>query len=568
MLPCPLIKTCPDEKWVGHSFDFIEATQIRVRFSFTEGCPGRLCYAQSANPTAVSYTLGQNDNTFATHAQTVSGLMPDTEYLFIAQSHNGDGIWKDISCPFFQSTDEEADTLEIANYVLTGKEDHDEQMSGRFYGLYEGGAWKGGNSNSANEHSRRFRARCSGFVDAFMWQNRKVVQNDVDTRNEQVYVNCRNAGLTAAQCTIWQPGNFYTKGSGGHYVMELRRDLNGVPDESPAGLISQADPANPFIPISFNNTMFNNIPMLIIGSVVEGQIYHWVWKNINPMSASDFVSTAAQAAATNVNANYPGKVSFNGNSYRNRCRPTTHVMGKFDPVRGSTEYLLYRENTTPGSPWAVNDNDLGWYSMHYQGGQWVGDTLAGIGVGDNRASRTTLSATNLVRSEIIPAKTKTVTGLWVDFLHDGRIPNGGDGTPMTMRLFENGTLLETGTYPWNAECAALNYGDYQAANPTNFNRFATAIEFYRFTAPITLTAGNTYHVEFSAPESAAFVIDASYNLDYQGALNRDNWLGEEFAQFSTNGGNTWTNNYNGNFLDNRVHNPLLFTVEGCPEALY
>jgi len=570
-----------DPRFVGYEILDCTETSFRLGFTLSQPAPARTCFYACVEPELEGYTTGEESFDFATHAQNLTDLEPDTCYILTVQTRDGanfDGEWVDVSPPIEVYTKAETvispgDSERFANYPVTAKNDHTKQMSGLFYGTYEVG-FIGGNSNIANENSRRFRARCTRSIVAVAWQSRRINTNDIANRSEVFYQLARQYNLTPCQTSLFQ-GNLYSVGSGGHLVIEIRRDLNGFPDESPAGLLGHGDYNDPFIPLNGPNNSTQITQNLVAPTPLqEGQYYHIMWKNLSPYNGPRFPTTdagAQQAAAAVCNENSGGKISFNGTQGGNQVASVSHpesVQSPFswDPFRGNGEYTLYRQNTTPGSAWLRNPRAPTWYEVQWDNGLWDGDSQ-----GANRAGQTNnggarvLSNTQLTRSEIIPECTRRVTGVWTSMMYHGATVSnqGADSSPLNFDLFENGNLIYSGQWAANPAVRGLSTD----TNDRN-NRFAYSWEYIRFPATIELKAGSTYHAQLSANTKAGYMVATLHDRDYAAALDRSVWGDEEQAQYSTNSGQTWSEDFSGNnFLDIRRTMPLLFTIEGCPEAL-
>ena len=100
----PEVVACPDSRFDGISLLSSTNTTLEIRFTFTAGMPGRLCYAPTASPTSVQYTSPELSSIYGTtgnpHVQTLVNLTPDTEYLVTSQTTaDGGSTWENISCP-------------------------------------------------------------------------------------------------------------------------------------------------------------------------------------------------------------------------------------------------------------------------------------------------------------------------------------------------------------------------------------------------------------------------------------------------------------------------------------
>jgi len=568
-----------------------DLTSVEVTFQLSDFGPARLCWYECGNPQAIAYTNGEDSFTYSAHRQTIRGLEPDTCYTYVVQTRSGenaDGDWVDISQPQDTQTkpDPNSDPRFVGYEILDCTETSfrlgftlSQPAPARtcFYACVEPeleGYTTGDNSNIANENSRRFRARCTRSIVAVAWQSRRINTNDIANRSEVFYQLARQYNLTPCQTSLFQ-GNLYSVGSGGHLVIEIRRDLNGFPDESPAGLLGHGDYNDPFIPLNGPNNSTQITQNLVAPTPLqEGQYYHIMWKNLSPYNGPRFPTTdagAQQAAAAVCNENSGGKISFNGTQGGNQVASVSHpesVQSPFswDPFRGNGEYTLYRQNTTPGSAWLRNPRAPTWYEVQWDNGLWDGDSQ-----GANRAGQTNnggarvLSNTQLTRSEIIPECTRRVTGVWTSMMYHGATVSnqGADSSPLNFDLFENGNLIYSGQWAANPAVRGLSTD----TNDRN-NRFAYSWEYIRFPATIELKAGSTYHAQLSANTKAGYMVATLHDRDYAAALDRSVWGDEEQAQYSTNSGQTWSEDFSGNnFLDIRRTMPLLFTIEGCPEAL-
>lgn len=130
-----------------------------------------------------------------------------------------------------------------------------------------------------------------------------------------------------------------------------------------------------------------------------------------------------------------------------------------------------------------------------------------------------------------------------------------------------GEVLFAGTLPY---VRAVNDQAIEAARNALADGYPTVWRHVEFPSTIALNLGETYHLEFSAPEDAGFAM-ASYiykhmrRRDLGRSSNRNEWE-EAHAEVSTDGGRSWGFFVPPSYFSERDL-PVLFTIEGMPSRL-
>ncbi|MBX2867727.1 MAG: fibronectin type III domain-containing protein, partial [Acidiferrobacterales bacterium] len=248
-------------------------------------------------------------------------------------------------------------------------------LAGVFYGVPRAGH-QTGNASIGKDHSRRFRAEKTGFVNAIRYQNRLLTQQTIDQRcaafgPQSVWCQCIDAGLDEFTCG-YALGSAYHVGNGGEITIEIRPD-DGTDNHHPAETVF-GKTSDPFVPTDDQDTP-NGFPVLELENPVhltQGLLYHLVYINSNPPTTCAF-SAVPPVAAFDCPRDQ-GAISLNGTWY-GQIAPTTGVSaGKWGPYYGNTGAGNLTRNS---GDWSEKPNTLSWFELQYDDGTWVGDRYVG-----------------------------------------------------------------------------------------------------------------------------------------------------------------------------------------------
>lgn len=412
-------------------------------------------------------------------------------------------------------------------------------MGGKFYGNYEYG-FHTGNAQVAFESSRRFRAERSGNIKAIKFNNRTLDDETIQSRcsagkSDSVWCRCVNANLDKYQCG-YTLGNSYSVGNGGAITAEIQTDAGGYPSGEVLGTTGGL-----FVPLENATSHYPRLPLESSAYIKAGEIYHLVYKNLNPPTNCG-LSGLSTSDASRCDKN-KGAIGLNGIAFAKNGNGSSFR----DPFRGSSAANLVR--TGAGRSWDLDEDKLSWYEIEYDDGTWVGDTHVAHGASTN--GRHTVGGSVKARQVFtVELADRTVDGIWLNYGHTPQF-NGADAELEMLLKSSDGKSLGSTKVNQAVECVGEINCTFWAYGELNTD--------------VLLEQGRTYSVEISSSRAGVFNLSAFFPLSY-GAWNstsRNHWTNAK-AEVSLNGGVTWgswASNFEGRDL------PLLFTIAGGPKYL-
>jgi Putative Ig domain len=274
----------------------------------------------------------------------------------------------------------------------------------------------------------------------------------------------------------------YSAGTGGQIQITVNTD-DGTPSHNPSSTVLAtyllSNPASATPSIYFPIFVFPVPPTL-----VQGQLYHIVFTNVDPNSTANYLS---------VDALY----------YANPTTPAQPTISDVD----SAELL-----SGPSVAWAPRKGYTPILELDYQDGfsELIGYMEVWVGVPQN------ISGTSAVRETFTVSKAqRTVTSASV------RVARTSGAEPLTIRL-ENGdgSIIEEGQIP--AASAPLT-------SPTSYTWVT-----YTFSSAHDLAVGQTYSLEFDAPSTSNY---QAYPIRKGSAYGFQNttYFPDGYAQFNSSG---------------------------------
>ncbi len=408
-------------------------------------------------------------------------------------------------------------------------------MGGLFYGHPLMGEQTGNGILFGYEASRRFRAERSGLITAVRHNNRTLIQRNIDGRckDDNIWCACKEGDLDRFTCG-YHLANSYSLGNGGLVTIEIHAD-----DESdqhlPSGTALGAIVA-PYVPLEIAVQVYPVFELETPVQVEAGQIYHLVYRQLNPPTRCTRRGgyTVAEAAECDKDS---GLIGLNGIWFS-----PSQDRG---PWLGETAAILTRHSAAEG--WTLDPDNLSWFEIRYSDGVWTGDAYT---YNDGAATAQLIGGDNQIRQRFtVGDVARSVDGVW---LRAGRRPGGGEGV-LSVAVAEDGKEIKA-------------RGRFA---PEDFRECAGGCGSWAY-APldraIVLELGRDYLVTFAAPAGAVYAATSGFPLDYAPyeSQTRNNWENAG-AQFSADGGITWKP-FSGAYRPNRDLS-LLFTVVGMPRSL-
>ena len=559
----------PEDEVAAFEFTSIEidemtGNQARVAFSLSDFGTGEIHYG-TAESELTSRTPAETSFDYDAHIQRITDLTPDTTYYFQVQSVNSAGelILSDMQTfttlevetvpePVAGNESDSGDSFTPVVNDWPDNTDENLPMSGIFYGTSHGGL-QTGNTRLAIEHSLRFRAEKTGHIQSLRWENRRLTQGNVDSRNGAAYDSCRSNNLAPEVCA-YMLGNAYSVGNGGQILASIHPDNgNGRPDEETVlGTVDQI-----YIPSDYPHGVWITQNMSSPVAVVAGGIYHVKLRNLAPPVGKLTRNTLAEARAHDPNT---GAMGLNGVWHGNLVGPDSLKWGPYYGRMG--QEALYR-NATSGS-WTETPVTYGWLQFRYTDEVWTGAASTGY---DNIQTLTPYSTSAYEGFKIVQGNTRVrqvftvqtadrvINGMWLNFGH----ARNATISPLTVELKNaGGEVIASGSITGNSEILSRVNAGFNSSNLTEIN-----VKTWGYTdLPETrLQTGDTYYLELSAGNNAGFHINSFYSKQE----NRNNWE-DAFAEVNRGNGREWEIYDNANGHPDRDL-PIMFTLQGMPKQL-
>ena len=524
------------------------STSFRLRAEYADFVSLYVEYGTDIN--YGSQTTKEESFDYSTHEQEITGLEPKTIYHYRLVAADSDGeIY--LSQDYTETTDAAPVTV-----VTESSPAPNRMTSGNYLGYAQCGGYGAANSAVNNHQAIKFIAqRTATSLTGFENQYRALRLQDYTSRgavgstyqNNELYRLCLeqdtidlNTRLGRAQCS-YVVKNAYSAGSGGQYIIELRKVLSdGGPDLSASGLIGAA--SQQYSPFDYPEESWPKVPLDNM-PVTYGETYFLLFKNLKPPSIDwrDGLSVA-QAAAVNTAEGY---MSFNGlyvnNSSSNAVRSgpvfdfnNHQVWHSYDGVTYTRDFktiawhvLEYDSNVREGfTPWAADN--------------WILSRTATESSTSTDNNVQTIQGSKRGRQRIVPKEDFTTNKVHV---FTGYTINA-NSTPLIVQLKNSsGTVLGT---------ASLS----PDTNVQNIR--ATGTSIYAFNAQgsvsanlnndVTMVTGQTYYAEISSASGGGFRVPSfqtkrgstSTYLSSEHVGVTDVAETGDKAQVSYNNGSSWT----------------------------
>lgn len=404
-------------------------------------------------------------------------------------------------------------------------------VAGLFYGLFTSGDHTGNGRMFEHQGSRRFVAQKTGTVDAVTYENRVLLQYQIDAR----FPTCKNNGLDPISCGYTMGGPYHV-GNGGRICIEIQTD-DGSSNHLPSGqVIGKA--RNCFTPIDLKDVHFPAHELESPVQLEAGEIYHLVLNQTAPPGNCRSGHSVSQARSCPRNK---GLISFNG-TYNSAGLPD-------NPFGGSIEANLTRDSS--GGSWRKDGEERAWYGLRYTDDQkWYGwlNTYYRAYYTTTQNGNHIIGGSKRARQKFtVRGKSYQVNGLWV------RAARSGGGGSLKVDVKDaSGQVISSGSY---------NTGEF----PNNCgSRCSGDWAYTDLSSTVTLQEGQTYTAEFSGSNIS---LQTGFPLDY-GAFNipgdGGSWWNDAQAEVSTNGGSSWSG-YSGDYFPKRDLS-MLFTLVGQPKS--
>ncbi|MBX2847124.1 MAG: fibronectin type III domain-containing protein, partial [Acidiferrobacterales bacterium] len=565
-------------EFLSIEIDSTTTTTAVVRWALSENATGQIEYGLTTD--YGNFSKRESRLIYSEHVQPLTGLEPNTEYNFRLIAVDADGN-ETISDNNIFTTDEQqvgaaSEQLPQGNWVSASTSsfyDESQPMAGMFVGIPNGGVYGAANTANANHHSVRFRAPRTGVISSVMFQNRLSAVSSVFTRaaSQPKYQACQDYWAAqgvpfvneetpeqlrkAAKCA-YHIGNYYSAGNGGSIIFEIRPDLDGFPnmDVAPLGKTN-----TPFVPIENTPQFFINHPLDVVANVSAGAFYHIVLRNMTPVvgATSNLPVAAAFAMPDNT-----GALSLNGVQFPKGV----DVAGQQGPYFGGHRTLRSADQNSDPRNWVNDPDTMSWWGATYSTGELIGFTAAAydslsVDSGSGKSGSMYIHGSRYARQAIDATHNTTVDGVWVHHGHS----SSANGQPMSVKLKQGNTTLATASIPHNSAVRSAVAG----AGSDLFTLTSAVWSYQPLSVEVDLTQGTTYHLEFSAPQGAAFRLYSMIN-SFGGSYPQlpDSIPQNGRAQRSDNSGATWSQFAGATATSgtDRVLQTLL-TVKGMPRKL-
>ena len=506
-----------------------------------------------------SWSHGEGSLDWDRHRQTLDGLRPGTTYHYRVHSTDAerraavsaDNTFMTMPAP----TSAEFGLGEPARKYGSGSSDgawpdgadEDLPYGGIFYGASAGGIHLA-NAWISEESSRRFRAERTGEVKAVRYQNRVLLQENIDSRCKRQgpssrWCKCKQHGLDAYTCG-YTLGSSYSVGNGGLITIQVRPDDgNGNPGGTVLGQ------TRAFVPYDLPDINFYpQVELIEHASLEAGQIYHLVYKNARPPIKCKLGGVPLNQASKCDRDR--GAIGLNG-PYLPHTSTTT---GKDGPWRGSASSATLVKR---GDKWVRYGKNLMWFELAYTDGVNVGDSYSAHNVTKSDVAHTIQGSKRARQSFTVRDATRRTDGAWLNFGHT----KSADGSSLSVTLRdESGDALAKGSIRSSSECRKqVKSGASWAERDCRDWGYAS------FDKVVPLIEGQTYSIEFSGSSRAGFVLSSYESLSVYHTFDDRNQWRDARAELSTNGGHSW-----GKWTSRMAHErdlALLFTIEGMPRQM-
>ena len=414
---------------------------------------------------------------------------------------------------------------------IPGSTGHPGDIGGIFYGSYTSGDHTGNGRMFEHQGSRRFVAQKTGTIDAVTYENRVLLQYQIDDR----FPTCKNNGLDIVSCGYTMGGPYHV-GNGGRIRIEIQTD-DGTSKHYPSGQVI-GEAKNTFVPIDLKDTHFPTHELKQPVELKAGEIYHLVLNQEAPPGNCRSGHSVSQARNCPRNK---GLIAFNG-GYHFAGLPNT-------PIGGSIEANLTRDSANAG--WGKDGEELAFYGVRYTDDQkWYGFLYTyyrGYYTSTQNGNHIIGGSKRVRQKFTVRGKSYEVNGLWTR-----SAKSGGGGTLKVEVKNNSGQVLATGSYDASKfrDCGSRCSGKWYYSD---------------LSSPVTLQEGQTYTAEYSG---ASVSLQTGFPLDY-GAFKipgegGGTWWSDAQAEVSTNGGSSWTG-FSGTYFPKRDLS-ILFTLVGQPKS--
>lgn len=304
----------------------------------------------------------------------------------------------------------------------------------------------------------------------------------------------------------------YSNGDGGRIQVNLHADNGSGQPGTQIGTGEIIDePVNSMTYSGGNSHDELQLTDLTLPTVTAGQIYHWVFNQLD--GGGVFVS---------INTTRDNAHDYNNNAPGNSGVGLAPFFGNnLGTLRGTS------------SPYPTRPGYFAVFSTVYSDGDMIGQNIGSI----VRTDRKSVDGSNRVRVRMIPTTNRTV-----NFVYAGCYKRTDQTTEdVTVQVKNNGgTVLASATLP----ASSIGYDpDSGAASNFTANNEDPIYEApwvkASLSQQLSLTGGQTYYVEFSAAAGADVWFISMKDLT-TAFPHQDPRFPEARGQFSTNGGSSWT----------------------------
>ena len=488
------------------------STSITLEFEASENVTGKTEVRVVGSGTWVQKAYEQS-YTWSRHIQTLTGLVAETDYEYRVTVVNRDG--DELT---YEGTFTTGESLIISGW------DNTIRHGGHFYGSTATG-WRV-NHNWLGDGQ---------YV---------AIRFIADETGNMVRISKHN-----------RQGTHYSVGAGGAWIVTIHPSVNGWPDESTVlgttgpNTVTQQDRAS-------DNRYWLDFDTP--APLVAGTEYWQIWYAQNDKGYGMSIFNSSQV----------------GDYYQ-----TVDGITDRGPWLGPDHMKMY-SRAYPEDPWGSQQprHDLiPWVNWQMSSGRIRGtvmDCIYGQYLDDTgRASTRTIEGGQIARQTFVAERDLTVDGMWLSYGHSWKKRISASLHPLTV-TFRNSSLstIATGSYSASQELSNICYeGEYVYDDVEK--RTTRTWNYTDFSADVVLTAGQTYHIDFSSPSGGAFTMTANFpwrDSGYDSGVYERTQVWTNASAIITSEGR-WTpvdSDYPSGYNNGDRELPILMTIKGRPKRMY
>ena len=519
----------------------IEANRLSIEWNTSaDGTPviasGSTRYGVSGGPIDTDGPSQDIEtHTYTFHRQRLDNLQPETSYdVEITSTHPEHGT---ATTTITVTTGEAADVPDpVDGYPVIA--DHDKPFGGLIVGPGSGRGVKVGDSDIANHVGFRFVVTTTTPITGFSKIMRRLNEYDMGSNAQRRAL--RDQGYTPEEAA-WAIPRAYSKGNFTLYAELRRTKANGLPDMSAGGLIQAGDPnlASEAYDSVSNEWPAYRLPQPVV--LAAGTVVCAILRNVDPIPEGPRHTLGSRADIQAYEAAHPNRGSTGINGV---------IRGSLNAIAGPSIGAYFGDDNlvtllhgpaSLGDNWIVDTRSLGHVPLVRV---MYGDGLnRGYSLSNSRISGThvRVNGSQQVRQVWTQQYDFPTDTLWVTYSHDRDF--GPNGQSMDVTIRENGSVIASGQVP---SSSALSRRNRELDGGGIWAEHDQICHPMSLGGTITLVAGRTYTVTFSAPSGANFAMRGmqdvtgptkdSTGANAKGDYNR--FVG--WAERSDNGGSSWT----------------------------